>query len=146
MATRWLVVGTRQLFRRGVLAYPVPNVVRSRHTARTRITAKMTAETKTFRLALIKPSHYDDDGYVIQWFRSSMPSNSLAAVYGLAMDCAARQVLGADTAITVDAYDETNTRLRPERIARDIAQAGAGMVGFVGVQSNQYPRALDLAR
>ncbi len=50
-----------------------------------------------FRLVLIKPSHYDDDGYVIQWFRSSMPSNSLAAVYGLAMDCAARQVLGADT-------------------------------------------------
>ena len=76
---------------------------------------------------LIKPSHYDDDGYVIQWFRSSMPSNSLAAVYGLAMDCAARQVLGADTMITVDAYDETNTRIWPARIARDIAQAGGGL-------------------
>jgi radical SAM superfamily enzyme YgiQ (UPF0313 family) len=75
-----------------------------------------------------------------------MPSNSLAALYGLAMDCAARQVLGADTPILVDAYDETNTRIRPERIARDIARAGAGMVGFVGVQSNQYPRAMDLAR
>ena len=95
---------------------------------------------------LIKPSHYDDDGYVIQWFRSSMPSNSLAAVYGLAMDCADRQVLGADTQIIVDAYDETNTRIQPERIARDIAQAGGGMVGMVGVQSNQYPRAMDLAR
>jgi hypothetical protein len=95
---------------------------------------------------LIKPSHYDDDGYVIQWFRSSMPSNSLAALYGLAMDCAARQVLGADTPIVVDAYDETNTRIRPERIAQDIARAGAGMVGLVGVQSNQYPRAMDLAR
>src|SRR5579872_4696484 len=94
------------------------------------------APTRRFRLVLIKPSHYDDDGYVIQWFRSSMPSNSLAAVYGLAMDCAARQVLGADTAIEVDAYDETNTRLRPERIARDIKTAGAGMVGLVGVQSN----------
>src|SRR6516165_7588929 len=99
-----------------------------------------------FRLVLIKPSHYDDDGYVIQWFRSSMPSNSLAAVYGLAMDCATRQVLGPDTAILVDAYDETNTRVRPERIIRDITRAGAGMVGMVGVQSNQYPRAMDLAR
>jgi radical SAM superfamily enzyme YgiQ (UPF0313 family) len=95
---------------------------------------------------LVKPSHYDDDGYVIQWFRSSMPSNSLAAVYGLAMDCAARQVLGPDTAILVDAYDETNTRIRPEKIIRDITRAGAGMVGMVGVQSNQYPRAMDLAR
>jgi radical SAM superfamily enzyme YgiQ (UPF0313 family) len=101
---------------------------------------------RRFRLVLIKPSHYDDDGYVIQWFRSSMPSNSLAAVYGLAMDCAARQVLGPDTEIVVDAYDETNTRIRPERIARDIAAAGAGMVGFTGVQSNQFPRAMDLAR
>jgi radical SAM superfamily enzyme YgiQ (UPF0313 family) len=95
---------------------------------------------------LIKPSHYDDDGYVIQWFRSSMPSNSLAAVYGLAMDCAARQVLGADTELLVDAYDETNTHIRFDRIARDITAAGAGMVGFAGVQSNQFPRAMDLAR
>ncbi len=102
--------------------------------------------TKRFRLVLIKPSHYDDDGYVIQWFRSSMPSNSLAAIYGLAMDCAEQQILGDGTRLIVDAYDETNTRIRPERIARDIASAGAGMVGLVGVQSNQYPRAMDLAR
>jgi radical SAM superfamily enzyme YgiQ (UPF0313 family) len=106
----------------------------------------MTAETKTFRLALIKPSHYDDDGYVIQWFRSSMPSNSLAAVYGLAVDCAARHVLGAEVEIAVSVYDETNTRIRPENIARDIRRADAGLVGLVGVQSNQYPRAIDLAR
>jgi radical SAM superfamily enzyme YgiQ (UPF0313 family) len=106
----------------------------------------MTAETKTFRLALIKPSHYDDDGYVIQWFRSSMPSNSLAAVYGLAVDCAARHVLGAEVEISVSVYDETNTRIRPEHIARDIRRADAGLVGLVGVQSNQYPRAMDLAR
>ena len=36
-----------------------------------------------FHLVLIKPTHYDDDGYVIQWFRSAIPSNSLAALYGL---------------------------------------------------------------
>ncbi len=103
-------------------------------------------QPRGFRLVLIKPSHYDDDGYVIQWFRSSMPSNSLAAVYGLARDCASRQVLGADTDITIDVYDETNTRIRPERIVRDIGRAGGGMVGLVGVQSNQYPRAMDIAR
>ena len=39
---------------------------------------------KKFSLVLVKPSHYDDDGYVIQWFRSSMPANSLACLYGLA--------------------------------------------------------------
>jgi hypothetical protein len=45
---------------------------------------------RQFRLVLIKPSHYDNDGYVIQWFRSSMPSNSLAAVYGLATSSVSR--------------------------------------------------------
>ena len=44
---------------------------------------------KVFHLFLIKPSHYDDDGYVIQWVRSSIPANTLAAMYGLALDCAA---------------------------------------------------------
>jgi len=29
---------------------------------------------KALLLVLIKPSHYDDDGYVIQWVRSAMPS------------------------------------------------------------------------
>ena len=101
---------------------------------------------KTFALVLIKPSHYDDDGYVIQWLRSAIPSNTLAALYGLAVDSAERRVLGDDVDIVITAFDETNTRVRPERIARLIARADAGMVGLVGVQSNQYPRALDVAR
>ena len=99
-----------------------------------------------FCLILVKPSHYDDDGYVIQWMRSPIPSNSLASLYGLAKDCAERQVLGADVAIDIHAFDETNTRIRPERLAAMIKAAGAGMVMLVGVQSNQFPRALDLAR
>src|SRR5215472_9528023 len=45
---------------------------------------------KQFQLVLIKPSHYDDDGYVIRWWRAMIPSNSLAAIYGIAVDCAER--------------------------------------------------------
>jgi radical SAM superfamily enzyme YgiQ (UPF0313 family) len=100
----------------------------------------------TFRIILIKPSHYDDDGYVIQWGRSSVPSNTMAAVYGLATDCAERQVLGPDVRITVTAHDETNTRIRPERMLAELARAGErGVVLLVGVQTNQFPRAVDLA-
>jgi hypothetical protein len=29
-----------------------------------------------FQLVLIKPSHYGDDGYVIRWWRSMIPSMS----------------------------------------------------------------------
>jgi len=102
---------------------------------------------RRFELILIKPSHYDDYGYVIQWLRSLIPSNTLAALHGLASDCAERFVLGADVEIVVTALDETNTRIRPRQIIRQIGKAGGfGMVGLVGVQSNQFPRALDIAR
>jgi hypothetical protein len=69
-----------------------------------------------FSLVLIKPSHYDDDGYVIQWFRSAIPSNTLAVLNGLALDCRDRRVLGDDVEIVVSAFDKTNTRIRPERM------------------------------
>src|SRR5258708_2493969 len=101
---------------------------------------------RRFCLVLVKPSHYDDDGYVIQWFRSAIPSNSLAALYGLARDCAERRVLGDDVDLEIHAIDETNTRIHPEKLARMIESAGSGMVMLVGVQSNQFPRALDLAK
>ncbi len=99
-----------------------------------------------FLLYLIKPSHYDDDGYVIQWMRSAIPSNSLAVLYGLAAECRDRGVLG-DVDLEIIPLDETNTRIRPQRIANEIRAAGGrGMVALVGVQSNQFPRSLDLAR
>lgn len=102
---------------------------------------------QSFHLVLIKPSHYDDDGYVIQWARSSIPANSLAVIYGLALDCVERKVLGRDVEIVISALDETNTRVRPQRIIREIqASEGRGLVCLVGVQSNQFPRAVNIAR
>ena len=104
------------------------------------------AAKRRFCLVLVKPSHYDEAGYVIQWMRSPIPSNSLASLYGLAKDCAERHILGDDVDIDIHAFDETNTRIRPDRIARMIEAAGSGMVMLTGVQSNQFPRALDIAR
>lgn len=102
---------------------------------------------KIFHLVLIKPSHYDDDGYVIQWWRSGMPSNTLATLQGLATDAIRRRVLGEDVEIRLSSYDETNARIRPDKLARKIKRdGGTGLIALVGVQSNQYPRALDLVR
>jgi len=102
---------------------------------------------EVFHLVLIKPSHYDDEGYPIRWLRSAIPSNSLAVMNGLGLDCAQRRILGRDVEIAVSVYDETNTRVRPRRIAKQIRDSGGlGLVGMVGVQSNQFPRAVDLAR
>jgi len=101
---------------------------------------------RTFKVILIKPSHYDADGYVIQWWRSLVPSNSLASMYGLMAECAAAKTLGEDVAIDIEAYDECNTTIDVRSAIRKITHAGSGFVGLVGVQSNQFPRALDLAR
>jgi hypothetical protein len=101
---------------------------------------------RRFCLVLVKPSHYDDEGYVIQWLRSAIPSNSLAAVYGIAKELAEQKVLGDDVAIDIHPFDETNTRIRPERLARLIESAGGGMVMLIGVQTNQVPRSLAIAR
>ena len=105
------------------------------------------ASKRRFQLILLKPSHYNDDGYVIRWWRALIPSNSLAAVYGLALDSAQRRVLGEDVEIDIDVIDETNTRVKIDELIRRFRKHGNfGMLGLVGVQSNQYPRALDIAR
>jgi radical SAM family protein len=111
------------------------------------VSRRHAAAKRRFTLILIKPSHYDDDGYVIRWWRTVIPSNSLAAVYGIAADCAERQVLGPDIEIDIEVIDETNTRIDvPALLARFRSLGDFGCLALVGVQSNQYPRALDIAR
>jgi len=100
---------------------------------------------RRFIVELIKPSHYDDDGYVVQWMRSWIPSNSLACLYAIARDVAARRALGDDVAIDIHAYDECHTIIPIKRIIRRIKAADGGLVCLVGVQSNQFPRAIDIA-
>ena len=102
--------------------------------------------SKTFCVLLVKPTHYCDDGYPIRWFRSNIPSNSLACVSGIVDMCARQKVLGPDVEIEVHSFDEANTRIDPRKLARLIEKAGSGMVMLIGVQSNQTPRALDIAR
>ncbi len=107
----------------------------------------MSVSPQDFYVELIKPSHYDDDGYVIQWWKAWIPSNSLSSVYGLIQAVSESGELGDDVNLVVNAYDETNTVIPIRRIAARIrSHANRGLVCLVGVQSNQYPRALDIAR
>lgn len=100
-----------------------------------------------FHVVLILPSHYDADGYVIQWARSGMPSNALASVYALIAEAGAAKALGEDVEIELRAQDETNTVTDVEELIAWIKDAEAGgFLGLVGVQSNQFPRAVDIAR
>jgi Radical SAM superfamily len=105
------------------------------------------AAPKTFFVELIKPSHYDDDGYVIQWWRGFVPSNSLSTIYGLAQSSRRQRILGRNVEIEIGVYDETTTAIPIKRIIRRFRRNGnQGLICLVGVQTNQFARALDLAR
>ena len=109
--------------------------------------ARQVLKPAVLHFVMIKPSHYDRDGYPIQWVKSAIPSNTLACLNGLAKHARRRQVLGPGIELRLHTYDETNRRVRPDRIIRLIRREGGKvLIGLVGVQSNQFPRAVDLAR
>lgn len=99
-----------------------------------------------FQVYLIKPTRYDDEGYPLQWWRSMIPSNSLACMAAIVEDAFARGVL-ADVPHDVHIIDEINARVSVPGIIRHVsANGGRCFIGLVGVQSNQFPRAFDLAK
>lgn len=106
-----------------------------------------TGRQEVFHLVLIKPTRYDNDGYSIHWHRSPMPSNSLACLLALANDCRDKTVLGPDVDICITPIDELSGPVDCKALIREIKRdGGRALIGIVGVQSNQFPRSMDLAR
>jgi len=106
----------------------------------------MASRLKQFVITHIKPARYDTDGYVIQWYKNCVPSNSLGCLYGLTRDCAERKVLGPDVEITYSGYDEPNTIIPFDKIIAEMKKADGALLCMVGVQSNQFPRTMHIAR
>jgi radical SAM superfamily enzyme YgiQ (UPF0313 family) len=97
-------------------------------------------------IVLVKPSKYDDDGYVIRFWKGVLPSNTLNVLHGLTEDVKERHVFG-DLAIEVTTFDETAEKVPVKKIIKWSREPGTKLlVGLVGVQTNQFPRALDMAR
>jgi len=103
-------------------------------------------QVKTLRVVLIKPSKYDDDGYVIRFWKGVLPSNTLSVLRGLTDDVRARGVF-RDLEIRVDTFDETAEKVPVRKIIQWSRKPATKLVVcLVGVQTNQFPRALDLGR
>ncbi len=98
------------------------------------------------KVVLIKPSKYDDEGYVIRFWKGVLPSNTLNVLNGLTEDVKRRGVLG-NIQIEIITFDETAEKVPLKKIIRWGQQPSTKLVvGLVGVQTNQFPRALDMAR
>jgi len=99
-----------------------------------------------FRIVLIKPSKYDDDGYVIRFWKGVLPSNTLNVLHGLTLDVKARGIFG-DLPIDVVTFDETAEKVPLRKIIRWSREPRTKLlVCLVGVQTNQFPRAVDMAK
>src|SRR6266481_8746613 len=72
---------------------------------------------KNFRIVLIKPSKYDDDGYVIRFWKGVLPSNTLNVLHGLTEDIKTRGVF-EDLPIEVTTFDETAEKVPMSLIIR----------------------------
>jgi radical SAM superfamily enzyme YgiQ (UPF0313 family) len=102
---------------------------------------------KKIHLYLIKPTQYDDDGYVVRHWRGVLPSNTLACLAGLTDEVISQKRLGAGVRVKVHLLDETVDKIPVKRICR--SQRGdhtKTIICLAGVQTNQFPRAVDLAR
>jgi radical SAM superfamily enzyme YgiQ (UPF0313 family) len=75
-----------------------------------------------------------------------MPANSLACLYGLAFECNKEKILGKNVELEIHAFDEANIHINTEKIVSLLENADDGMLMLVGVQSNQFPHSLDIAR
>lgn len=102
---------------------------------------------ETFSIILIKPSRYDDDGYVVQWRRAVYASNTLTVLNALAEDCASRRVLGEQVDIIVEAYDDQCGMPPVDELIKRMQGATAGaLAGIVGAHTSQFPRGADFAK
>ncbi len=101
---------------------------------------------KHLYLTIIKPSKYDDDGYVVRHLKGVLPSNTLACLYGLTEDVRERKVLGAKLKWHIEVIDETVQKVPVEKIlSQSRRPESKSIICLAGVQSNQFPRARDLA-
>ncbi len=98
-----------------------------------------------FHVFLIKPSKYDDQGNVMRHWRGVLPSNTLACLHGLTEDVRRRGLLGP-VDFRVHTFDEAVEKLPLRKIAKLNRRNGERVVVcLVGVQSNQFCRASDIA-
>ena len=89
-----------------------------------------------FRIVLIKPSKYDDEGYVIRFWKGVLPSNTLNVLHGLTEDVKQRRVFG-DLPIEVTTFDETAEKVPLKKILRWGREAEHATAGLYGWRANQ---------
>ncbi len=101
---------------------------------------------KKLRFILIKPSLYDDDGFVIRFSKGVLPSNTLTVIYGLLDFYLEKFKNKLSITYHIEIYDEIVDKINIKKsIKKILKNKEEGIIFIVGVQTNQFIRATDLA-
>ncbi|MGL6226850.1 MAG: radical SAM protein [Thermoguttaceae bacterium] len=100
---------------------------------------------KKLEIIYVVPSRYDDEGYVKRYIWGVVPSNSLAVLKSLTESLKNEQPFPG-VEINISAYDDNVQKIPFRKIARlNRRNDTKVVVGLVGVQTGQFPRAAEIA-
>jgi len=108
----------------------------------------VSAHIRRLTVILIKPSNYTTDGHLLQFRKAVIPCNSLAVLNALTKQAFLVEAL-RDLECEILAFDELAyaQSVEPKNLmARYGGDDNLVVVGLTGVQTNQFPRAVDLGR
>src|SRR5512143_1445513 len=77
-------------------------------------------------IILVRPSKYDDEGYVVRHWRGTIPSNTLSCLTSLTEDVIASGDLGLE--VHLERIDETVARVDPLALGRRYRRDGNKVV------------------
>jgi len=105
------------------------------------------ARIRQLVVVLVEVTKYDREGYLIQFHKGVLPCNTLAALWSLTEAAFGSSELAGLSCHAI-AFDERTMRGRvdAERVMKKWGTPGtAVVVGLVGIQTNMFPRARQLA-
>ncbi|MBI3808834.1 MAG: hypothetical protein HY281_15200, partial [Nitrospirae bacterium] len=114
-----------------------------------RKTARETIPCRTVRVYFIKPSKYDEQGFVLQFWKGVLPNNTLTALAALNEEynrLRASQNVFLETILWDEIVDGPISAQTIQAIKEKAKEENVEvLIGLAGVQTNQYPRGRDLA-
>lgn len=103
-------------------------------------------QKKRVKILYILPSHYDDDGYPYHFWRGLLPSNTLVCMRALTEELIHNEKFDRQFEVYVEIKDEFVHRIDVDNIVKSSQRQNEILiVGLVGVQTNMFARASDLA-
>jgi len=111
--------------------------------------AREAVPCRTVRVYFIKPSKYDEQGFVLHFWKGVLPNNTLTALAALNEEYTRLRASRNVFVETVLLDEIVEGPINPETIQAIKEKAKEDgvevLIGLAGVQTNQYPRGRDLA-